>query len=526
MASEQLKLPSSEIVGFYKNKGIFVTGATGFLGKVLLEKLLRSCYDLKVIYVLVRPKKGVHATERLNELFNCKLFEQLSQFYPDFRSKVEAIPGDLMEPNMGISEEDEAKLIENVNIVFHSAATVRFDEPLKVAVDMNIIGVKKVVTLARKLKSLDVLVHVSTAYANCDRQHISEVVYNPPVQPDKIIEAVDWIEEDLVKLLTPKVIKLRPNTYTYTKAIAESLIMQECKDLPTTIVRPSIVGASWREPFPGWIDNFNGPTALFAAIGKGILRTMMGQFNCIADIIPVDVPVNLMIAAGWYTGSKRTKDIVIYNSTTGQINKYTWGRLERDCHEALVKNPLENIFLVPNPRFTTFRLVKFFRSFFEEMIPSYIMDLYLRIINRRPIFVRLQGRIKKAVETLEFFTSCQWEFTNDNVHMLINEMNEVDNKMFNVDVKDLHWKSYMESYCLGTKKYALKEDMTKMNKCRKELKNLIRLRNIGYSIILAAFLKFAIFRSISFKNFFMFIFKMALSFANKLVGVFRGRISA
>ena len=250
---------------------------------------------------------------------------------------------------------------------------------------MNIIGVKKVIDLARKIKNLEALVHVSTAYANCDRQHISEVVYNPPVQPDRIIEAVDWIEEDLVKLLTPKVIKLRPNTYTYTKAIAESLIMQECKDLPTTIVRPSIVGASWREPFPGWIDNFNGPTALFAAIGKGILRTMMGRFNCTADIIPVDVPVNLMIASGWYTGSKRTKDIVVYNSTTGQINKYTWGRLERDCHEGLTKNPLENIFLVPNPRFTTFRLVKYVRSFFEELIPAYIMDSYLRLANRKPL---------------------------------------------------------------------------------------------------------------------------------------------
>lgn len=521
MTQTESKVQASEIVNYYKNKGIFVTGGTGFLGKVLLEKLLRSCYDLKKIYVLVRPKKGVDVQDRLNELFNCKLFEKLSQFYPDFRQKVVAIPGDLMDPNMGISPEDEAKLIEDVNVVFHSAATVRFDEPLKVAVEMNIIGVKKVVTLCQKIKNLEALVHVSTAYANCDRKHISEVVYNPPVQPDKIIEAVDWIEEDLVKLLTPKVIKLRPNTYTYTKAIAESLIMQECKDIPTTIVRPSIVGASWREPFPGWIDNFNGPTALFAAIGKGILRTMIGQFNCTADIIPVDVPVNLMIASGWYTGSKRTKDIVIYNSTTGQINKYTWGRLERDCHECLTKNPLENIFLVPNPRFTTFRVVKFFRNFFEELIPAYIMDFYLRCASRKPLFVRLQGRIKKAVETLEFFTSTQWEFTNDNVYKLISEMNEVDNKMFNVDVKDLHWKSYLESYCLGTKKYALKEDMTKMSKCRKELKNLVKLRNIGYSIIFTVFLKFVFFRKLSFKKIFLFIFRMALAFANKIVGVFR-----
>ena len=55
----------------------------------------------------------------------------VSQYYPEFRCKLEAIEGDILEPNMGISVEDEKKIIENVNIVFHSAATVRFDEPLK-----------------------------------------------------------------------------------------------------------------------------------------------------------------------------------------------------------------------------------------------------------------------------------------------------------------------------------------------------------------------------------------------------------
>ena len=50
---------------------------------------------------------------------------------PGFRSKLVAIEGDLLLPAMGISQEDEMKLIDNVNIVFHSAATVRFDEPIK-----------------------------------------------------------------------------------------------------------------------------------------------------------------------------------------------------------------------------------------------------------------------------------------------------------------------------------------------------------------------------------------------------------
>jgi fatty acyl-CoA reductase len=296
---------------------------------------------------------------------------------------------------------------------------------------MNIIGTHKVIDLAKKCKQLEVLVHVSTAYANCDRSHISEVVYNPPVRPERLIEAMEWMDGDLVDTLTPKIIKSRPNTYTFTKAVAEYLVLRECKEggVPCAIVRPSIVGASWREPFPGWIDNFNGPTALFAAIGKGILRTMMGNSNSTADLIPVDVTVNFLIASAWYTGTRRPADIKVYNNTTGQIKRLTWGMLERFSHESLTKNPLENVFLVPDPRFTSYKSIKLVRHMIEEVLPSYIMDLYLKLANRKTLFVRLQSRIQKAVQTLEFFTSTQWEFTNDNFYAIMSEMNEVDNKV-------------------------------------------------------------------------------------------------
>lgn len=58
------------------------------------------------------------------------------------------------------------------------------------------------------------------------------------------------MDEKLVTLITPKLIGERPNTYTFTKALAEYLVQQECGNLNVAIVRPSIVGASWKEPFP------------------------------------------------------------------------------------------------------------------------------------------------------------------------------------------------------------------------------------------------------------------------------------
>lgn len=58
------------IAEFYANTSIFITGGTGFMGKVLIEKLLRSCPKIKNIYLLMREKKGVTAADRLKALFD------------------------------------------------------------------------------------------------------------------------------------------------------------------------------------------------------------------------------------------------------------------------------------------------------------------------------------------------------------------------------------------------------------------------------------------------------------------------
>lgn len=59
-----------------------------------------------------------------------------------------------------------------------------------------------------------------------------------------------WMDDDMLNSITPKLLGNKPNTYTYTKQLAEHLLVTEGASLPLAIIRPSIVGAAWKEPLP------------------------------------------------------------------------------------------------------------------------------------------------------------------------------------------------------------------------------------------------------------------------------------
>lgn len=77
MESSNQWCANSDIAHFYSGKHVLVTGATGFLGTVLVEKLLRSCPDIGALYLIVRPKKGLNVHQRVEKIFNGELFDTL-----------------------------------------------------------------------------------------------------------------------------------------------------------------------------------------------------------------------------------------------------------------------------------------------------------------------------------------------------------------------------------------------------------------------------------------------------------------
>ena len=70
----------SQIIEFYQDRSIFITGATGFMGKVLVEKLLRSCPGVRNLYLLMRPSLGKDVNVRLQELISNQV-RQLPALY-------------------------------------------------------------------------------------------------------------------------------------------------------------------------------------------------------------------------------------------------------------------------------------------------------------------------------------------------------------------------------------------------------------------------------------------------------------
>ena len=89
-------------------------------------------------------------------IFSLQVFEQLRNDRPQAITKLIPVAGDVTLDGLGLSPSDVQLLCDNVSIVFNSAATVRFDEELKTAVEMNVKGPQRLITLCHKMKCLDV----------------------------------------------------------------------------------------------------------------------------------------------------------------------------------------------------------------------------------------------------------------------------------------------------------------------------------------------------------------------------------
>lgn len=234
-------LSAPSIVDFYAGQELFVTGATGFLGKSFLEKLLYSCPDIKRIYLLLRPKRGHAVEKRLTDLKKDLVFDRIKSTNADLLDKLVPIEGDVRELELKMSAESVER-IKNVSILVHGAATVRFDEPLQESIIMNTRGTREVLNLAKQLKNLKLFAHISTAYCNPQNDVTDELIY--PIDSDwrQMIKMAETLDMETMEALCKKIIGYHPNSYTFSKQLSECMVNEFATQdgLPIIIHRPSI----------------------------------------------------------------------------------------------------------------------------------------------------------------------------------------------------------------------------------------------------------------------------------------------
>lgn len=188
-----------------------------------------------------------------------QLFTQLFKSNANAFDKVVPIEGDVQAIGLGICNDDVARL-QNVSIIVHASACVRFDDRLQDAIFTNVRATRDLLELALTMKKLDVFMHVSTTYCNADYKVIEEKIYAPHADWRKSIQIAEQMDSYTLDILTKKYTDFLPNTYVFTKGLAEK-VCDDYKDrVPIVIYRPAIVAASEKEPIPGWNDNFNGLT--------------------------------------------------------------------------------------------------------------------------------------------------------------------------------------------------------------------------------------------------------------------------
>jgi len=521
-----------------EHKTIFITGATGFLGQPLVEKILRIAPKVDRLYLLIRPRgqrggQTMTAEERLvKELFRSNVFDRLHRSYGDksrafLEEKLVAVSGDISQEGLGIDEALRIRLQEEVDIVINSAAAVSFDAPLDEALAANVLSAGRIAEFANSCEKA-ILVHVSTAYVNGGNSYsVPETVHRAtsssetePIHPKgkfsdvarevehirKMISQVEEtsrdpkIREELLKELRKprrrgkgmtRAVKLESlrkkwvqsrlteegmkwarqrgwnDTYTYTKALGEQMVLGARKEVPTVVIRPSVIESSLSEPSPGWLDGLRMADPLIVAIGKGRLRSLPLDASVIIDLVPVDLVVNALLAT--IPRAAQEGGVKVYHVATGAKNPVTLGELHLLVYEYFQKNPMldrqgEPIRIKPLkfPKQSTFRL--------QHKLKTVSLETAERTLRKLPASRRTE-KVKRKISTARVafdklyyygeiyrpYLNLNCRFEVDNTVELFNSLNREEKELLNFDIGQLNWRHYIQNVHIpGIKKHVLK----------------------------------------------------------------------
>ncbi|KAL0858668.1 hypothetical protein ABMA27_011160 [Loxostege sticticalis] len=463
--------PAPRIPQFFAGRAVFITGATGFMGKVLVERLLWTCPEVGKLFLLMRSKAGAKPQDRLLTLKRCKVFDVIRERCPAQLDKLRVVCGDITKPGLSISPDSLAEL-EEVSVVFNCAATVRFDEALRPAAEQNVLSVVQLLELCDRLPGIQAFVQVSTGYSNAERTSVAERVYPlPSALANMLANALaapdNTSEEEVKRIISPK-----PNTYTYTKMMGEAAVAEHrTRGYPKAIFRPTIVIASLRHPFPGWIENYNGPSGVIIIVVSGLLHVFRCNGYKRADLLPVDMAIDTLIAVAWETAIDNSPSVRVYNCSTSE-NPTTWEDLRAAMVNVGREYPLADALWYPTCLFTKSRFIYETVKLLVQTIPFHVIEYMMRIFTHqksRINLIKMHGRLCGMNAVLEFFATREWAFGTDNVRRLRARLSHADAATFNLDPSAIDWPEHHKNFVRGCQVYLSKDKAENLPEARKRL---------------------------------------------------------
>ncbi|KAK7595121.1 hypothetical protein V9T40_001554 [Parthenolecanium corni] len=500
---EEVGTPVQE---FFRDATVFLTGGTGFLGQVLIEKLLRCCPHINKIYVLVRVKRNKSPADRFETIFQDPLFDRLRYEVPNFQEKINYMSGRIDQPLLGLSEEDRSKISSDVNIIYHCAATVNFNEMLAKAIKVNTMGTQEVIKVARDVKSLKALLYVSTVFSFCNHIYVGEKLYPMHIEPEAMIELVE--QKSAAELETERAAHMKewPQTYVFSKALAERLILKEVSNLPVAILRPSQIISTWREPLRGWLNNKYGPLGIILAVGLGILHIHEGDLREeTTDMVPVDMVVNSLICATKEVAlnhkikSNLNETVPVYNYVNGNQNQTTWKYFADIGMDEVVKNWGFSIAIwYPSSISVTKRSLYPIANLFLHRIPGLLIDFICILTKREPILTKIYQKLDQVRDILRYYKERKWLFKTDNVQSLWKNLSPEDKEIFYFDMKNVDWAEYLKCSILGARVFLMKDEILTLPAARKKMTRLYIIHQLIKFIFYSLLMLFGMYMLIRF----------------------------
>jgi len=366
-------------------KRVMLIGVTGFIGKVWLANTLLDLPEIGKLYLLIRRQKSSEAQKRFEKMIEgSPVFDPLFEKYGDqlgalLAEKIEVVEGDVSQPGLGLDPETAARLHNDLDLIINSSGLTDFNPDLRDALAVNVDSTHHLIEFIRASDHA-ALLHLSTCYVAGQRDgRVAEEVrlnYTPAGVADfdaekewlrlhELVESAEarvegpevteelkkqalskehaakglsgqalenqirknkvrWLKNYLTEEATRRAQELGwPNTYTFTKSLAESMIAKEGAGLPIAIVRPAIVETSVAKPFRGWNEGINTSASLSYLLGTAF-RQLPSNERKRLDIIPVDAVCAGMTLIGAALVERRHDPL--YQLATSVTNPCDMGR--------------------------------------------------------------------------------------------------------------------------------------------------------------------------------------------------------